>query len=153
MPAYDPMSVERQPTRPLTPVQVYVKPCSRWAADRICSAGNIATRRRALDVKSRDGFRPRGPPEQGLGQKEQQEKMKMIVTAALGLTLLAGVGAVPASAEKTVTLTASEYNRLMERKKGRRYVQRQIEYDADTLPVGTSIWWQQMDREQRGGRR
>jgi hypothetical protein len=79
--------------------------------------------------------------------------MKTIMTAALGLTLLAGAGAVPASAEKTVTLTTSEYNRLMERKKGRRYVQRQIEYDANTLPIGTSIWWQQMDREQRGGRR
>jgi hypothetical protein len=41
----------------------------------------------------------------------------------------------------------------LERKKQRRYVERQIEYDADKLPIGTSIWWQQMDREQRGGRR
>ena len=29
----------------------------------------------------------------------------------------------------------------------------QDEYIADSKPVGTSSWWQQMDREQRGGRR
>lgn len=80
--------------------------------------------------------------------------MKTIMTAVLGLTLVAGAGALPASAD-TVTISASEYNRLLrlERKKHRRYVERQIEYDADKLPIGTSIWWQQMDREQRGGRR
>ena len=27
------------------------------------------------------------------------------------------------------------------------------QYWADTMPIGTSSWWQQMDREQRGGRR
>jgi hypothetical protein len=81
--------------------------------------------------------------------------MKAIITAALGLTLVAGVGALPASAADSVTISASEYNRLMrlERKKQRAYAERQIEYDANTLPLGTSTWWQQMDREQRGGRR
>jgi hypothetical protein len=80
--------------------------------------------------------------------------MKTIMTAVLGLTLVAGAGALPASAD-TVTISTSEYNRLLrlERKKQRRYVERQIEYDADKLPIGTSVWWQQMDREQRGGRR
>ena len=29
----------------------------------------------------------------------------------------------------------------------------QISIDVDGKPVGTSSWWQQMDREQRGGRR
>ena len=81
--------------------------------------------------------------------------MKTIMSATLGLALVAGAGALPASADAGVTISASEYNRLLrqDRKKQRRYVERQIEYDADTLPTGTSIWWQQMDREQRGGRR
>jgi hypothetical protein len=81
--------------------------------------------------------------------------MKTIMTSALGLMLATGAGALSASAADTVTISAGEYNRLMrlERKKQRASVERQIEYDAKTLPLGTPIWWQQMDREQRGGRR
>jgi hypothetical protein len=29
----------------------------------------------------------------------------------------------------------------------------QMQYWADKLPVGSQAWWQQMDREGRGGRR
>jgi hypothetical protein len=81
--------------------------------------------------------------------------MKTIMTAALGLTLAASAGALPAYAGSYDGISASEYKQMLrqERRKQRRYVERQIEYDANTLPVGTSIWWQQMDREQRGGRR
>ena len=81
--------------------------------------------------------------------------MKTIMTGVLGLTLIAGAGALPASAGETVTISASEYNRLLreERRKQREYEQGQVQYDASTLPFGTSTWWQQMDREQRGGRR
>ena len=81
--------------------------------------------------------------------------MKTIMTGVLSLTLIAGAGALPASADDTVTISASEYNRLLreERKKQRGYEQGQAQYDANTLPFGTSTWWQQMDREQRGGRR
>ena len=81
--------------------------------------------------------------------------MKTIMTAALGLGLLVGVGAVPASAGSYDGVSDAEYNRMLrlERKKQRRYVERQIEYDSSRLPIGTSTWWQQMDREQRGGRR
>ena len=85
--------------------------------------------------------------------------MKTIMTAALGLGLglglLVGVGAVPASAGNNDGLSDAEYNRMLrlERKKQRRYVERQIEYDSNRLPIGTGTWWQQMDREQRGGRR
>jgi hypothetical protein len=82
--------------------------------------------------------------------------MKMIMAALAVSTLLAGASA-PASAESYVTIPADEYARLMAEKskqmKWRRYVQRQMVYDADALPIGTGIWWQQMDREQRGGRR
>jgi hypothetical protein len=80
--------------------------------------------------------------------------MKMMMTAVLGLAFLAGIAA-PASADTTVTISAEEYARLLrrEKRKQRRTIPRQIEYDANTLPVGTSDWWKQMDREQRGGRR
>jgi len=83
--------------------------------------------------------------------------MKMIVAALAASTLLAGVSA-PASAESYVTIPSEEYARLQQAEKGkqmkwRRYVERQMVYDADRLPIGTEIWWQQMDREQRGGRR
>jgi hypothetical protein len=82
-------------------------------------------------------------------------KNMTIMSAALGLALLAGAGALPASADDTVTISASEYNRLLreERRKQREYELGQLQYDARTLPFGTSTWWQQMDREQRGGRR
>jgi hypothetical protein len=81
--------------------------------------------------------------------------MKTIMTGVLGLTLIAGAGALPASAEDTVTISTSEYNRLLreERKKERKEAQGPVQYDASSLPFGTSTWWQQMDREQRGGRR
>ena len=85
--------------------------------------------------------------------------MKTIMTAALGLGLglgvLVGADAVPASAGSNDGVSDAEYNRMLrlERKKQRRYVERQIEYDANRLLIGTSTWWQQMDREQRGGRR
>ena len=81
--------------------------------------------------------------------------MKTIMMAVLGLAVVAGAGVVPASAGSYDGLSDAEYNRMLrlERKKQRRYVDRQIEYDSNRLPIGTSTWWQQMDREQRGGRR
>ena len=85
--------------------------------------------------------------------------MKTIM-GALGLAglLLAGA-AVPASADTDelveivrdyVRVPTSEPARDL---KIRRYIPSQIEYQADELPVGSSEWWQQMDRERRGGRR
>ena len=80
--------------------------------------------------------------------------MKTIMSAVLGLTLLAGASAVPASAETYITISAEDYARLLRaKKKQRHYVPRQIEYDANKLPVGSDNWWKQMDREGRGGRR
>ena len=83
--------------------------------------------------------------------------MKTIMQALVALAVLGGIAA-PASAETYVTMSAEAYARLPASEKRkyevvRRHVPRQIEYDASTLPTGTGIWWQQMDREQRGGRR
>ena len=83
--------------------------------------------------------------------------MKMIMAALTASALLAGFAA-PASAAPEMIFVGSEYMQApsaaaIKRVKMRRYVERQIEYDANKLPVGTGIWWQQMDREGRGGRR
>lgn len=85
--------------------------------------------------------------------------MKTILGALAAATLLAGL-AVPASAEAvddTVTIPSAEYVRLLRAQRAkemwRRQVERQIEYDSTRLRIGTDAWWQQMDREQRGGRR
>ena len=83
--------------------------------------------------------------------------MKMIMAALTASALLAGFAA-PASAGTEMTVVGSEYMQApsaaaIKRVKARRYVYRQIEYDANRLPFGTSVWWQQMDREGRGGRR
>ena len=85
--------------------------------------------------------------------------MKTIM-GALGLAglLLAGA-AVPASADTDdVVEIMREYvqpprSDLTSEIKIRRFIPEQIEYQADELPVGSSEWWQQMDRERRGGRR
>ena len=83
--------------------------------------------------------------------------MKLIMSALAASVLLAGAAA-PASAETDVTEIVREYVKVpnSEQTRGvklRRYVPEQIEYQAEKLPVGTNVWWQQMDREQRGGRR
>ncbi len=88
--------------------------------------------------------------------------MKAIIAALTAASVIAGTTA-PASAGpsseatqgyevKTQYVTKKRYKkRYYRRSGGRVYYQQQ--YWADKLPVGTSSWWQQMDREQRGGRR
>jgi hypothetical protein len=88
---------------------------------------------------------------------ETEIEMKMIMAALTTAGLFAGI-AVPASAAPEMTIVEGEYMQApsaaaIKRVKMRRYVSRQIEYDANKLPVGTGIWWEQMDREGRGGRR
>ncbi len=64
---------------------------------------------------------------------------------ASGNTGTAMVAAAPADGYQ-----AYEVKHRYVKKKYRYY---RYPYWADKLPVGTSAWWQQMDREQRGGRR
>ena len=84
--------------------------------------------------------------------------MKTIMGALAASLLLAGAAA-PANADtdelvevvrEYVQVPSSELTREV---KIRRYLPEQIEYQTDKLPVGSSEWWQQMDRERRGGRR
>jgi hypothetical protein len=87
-----------------------------------------------------------------------ETKMKTIMGALAASLLLVGAAA-PASADtdelveivrEYVRVPTSESTRDV---KIRRYIPEQMEYQADKLPVGSSEWWQQMDRERRGGRR
>ena len=85
--------------------------------------------------------------------------MRLMMAALTASAMLAGLGS-PASAEPGITVWLSDsyvklgYPAQAKPPKGRRlYAAPQIEYQADGLPVGTGTWWQQMDREQRGGRR
>ena len=83
--------------------------------------------------------------------------MKMIMSAAAAAMLLAGLAA-PASADKRVRSIVEEYVQVPSAEIGsyvklRRLAPRRKELIADTLEPGTSEWWRQMDREQRGGRR
>jgi ABC-type proline/glycine betaine transport system substrate-binding protein len=86
-----------------------------------------------------------------------ETKMKTIMGALAAGLLLAGTAA-PASADTEELIeVVREYVRVPTseptRDVIRRYLPEQIEYQADKLPVGSSEWWQQMDRERRGGRR
>jgi hypothetical protein len=84
--------------------------------------------------------------------------MKTIMGALAAGLLLAGT-AVPANADtEELVEIVREYVRVPTSEptrdvKIRRDIPEQIEYQADKLPVGSSEWWQQMDRERRGGRR
>jgi hypothetical protein len=85
-----------------------------------------------------------------------ETKMKTIMGALAASLLLA---ATPARADTDELVEmVREYVRVptsepTREAKIRRYIPEQIEYQADKLPVGSSEWWQQMDRERRGGRR
>jgi hypothetical protein len=85
-----------------------------------------------------------------------ETEMKMIMSALAASVLLA-VAAAPAGAEEVsdivrqyVNTSGVENGKYV---KVRKYVPRQPVYIADDLEVGSKEWWQQMDRERRGGRR
>ena len=84
--------------------------------------------------------------------------MKTIMGALAASLLLAGAAA-PANADtEELVEVVRDYVRVPTSESTRgvklpRTIPKQIEYQADELPVGSSEWWQQMDRERRGGRR
>ncbi len=78
--------------------------------------------------------------------------MKAIVCGVLGLSLLAGVSA-PADAASG----ARKYRHAKPQvqSQGYRAIRPRDDYHehiADKLPFGSSRWWEQMNRERRGGR-
>ena len=95
--------------------------------------------------------------------------MKAIIVALTAGSVLAGVAA-PASAgpssegyQRQGYEVKSGYVRKKHKKRHYRQVSNyqytrrsssdQPQYWAEKLPYGSQIWWQQMDREGRGGRR
>jgi uncharacterized protein YxeA len=78
--------------------------------------------------------------------------MKVIVAGLTALAVFAGASATVASAAPADGYRAYEVKHRYVKKKRYTTTGRK-QYWADTLPIGTSAWWRQMDREQRGGRR
>ena len=79
--------------------------------------------------------------------------MKAAISAAMGLSLVAGFAA-PADAG-----TRAKKHRYHATQGGQYQTYRRVpdagdyyEHIADKLPFGSSIWWEQMMRERRGGR-
>ena len=88
--------------------------------------------------------------------------MKVIIAALTAVSVLAGA-TLPASAgPSSEGMQAYEVKTAYKKKRyKKRYYRRSysdgsghyVQYWVDKLPIGTSTWWQQMDRESRGGRR
>ncbi len=79
--------------------------------------------------------------------------MKAVIAGAIGLSLFAGFAG-PADAgtrakkHKYYAKQDSQYSTYRRAQDGDTY----YEHLADKLPTGSSIWWDQMVRERRGGR-
>lgn len=79
--------------------------------------------------------------------------VKTVIAGAIGLSLLAGFAS-PADAgarakkHKDYAKQDGQYSTYRRVQDGDTY----YEHLADKLPIGSSIWWDQMVRERRGGR-
>lgn len=82
--------------------------------------------------------------------------MKTVVAAAAGLALLAGLaGPADAGARSKKPRAHANSHAGEASRPARPRAQEQdsyYEHIADKLPIGSSIWWDQMMRERRGGR-
>ena len=81
--------------------------------------------------------------------------MKVIIAALTAVAVLAGVSASANAASSGEGYQAYEVkHRYVKKKYKKRHYRhhRQMEYLADKLPTGSQVWWNQMDREGRGGR-
>ena len=87
--------------------------------------------------------------------------MKVIIAALTAASVIAGTAA-SANAEPSSEATQryqgyQAYEVKTQYTTKKRYKKRRIHYQqqywADKLPYGSQAWWQQMDREGRGGRR
>ena len=79
--------------------------------------------------------------------------MKLTIAALTAVAVFAGTpafaGAAPVDGARAFEV---KHRYVKKKKKYRSYYYRQ-QYWADKLPVGSQAWWEQMDREDRGGRR
>ena len=78
--------------------------------------------------------------------------MRSLFCALLALSLIAGVAGLagPAAAAEGYTKKKAQAKKHW-RKPREPEAGAWIERDADKLPYGTRTWWEQMDREGRGG--
>jgi hypothetical protein len=82
--------------------------------------------------------------------------MKVIIAALTAVSVLAGATAPAGAGPSSEATQAYEVKTRYVKKKYKKRRYRDgyyIQYWADKLPTGSSVWWQQMDREGRGGRR
>jgi hypothetical protein len=87
--------------------------------------------------------------------------MKSIIAALTAVSVLAGAAAPAGAGTLSEGYQAYEvkHRYVKKRYKKRHYRHQgtrlyyQPQYWADKLPTGSPTWWQQMDREGRGGRR
>jgi hypothetical protein len=81
--------------------------------------------------------------------------MKVVIAALTAAAVLAGVSAPAAAASPEVGYRAYEvkHRHVKKKYKKRRHGHYYHQYWAERLPYGSTAWWQQMDREGRGGRR
>jgi hypothetical protein len=79
--------------------------------------------------------------------------MKTAIATAIGLSLLAGLAG-PADAGPRAKKYKSQVGQDSRASTNKRIDYRDTYYEhlADKLPFGSSIWWEQMMRERRGGR-
>jgi hypothetical protein len=75
--------------------------------------------------------------------------MKRLLCALVALSLVGGLAGPVAAADGYTKKKANKKKRAA--KKRESSAGTYIERDADKLPYGTWTWWEQMDREGRGG--
>jgi hypothetical protein len=79
--------------------------------------------------------------------------MKSALVAVIGVSLLAGLAGPADAGPRTKKYKAySGQESRSSRQKPAQDPDGYYEHLADKLPIGTSIWWEQMMRERRGGR-
>ena len=81
--------------------------------------------------------------------------MKVVIAALTAVSVLAGAAGPASAGPSSEGIQAYEVKTRYVKKYKKRHYRNgyYVQYWADKLPTGSSVWWQQMDREGRGGRR
>jgi Ni/Co efflux regulator RcnB len=78
--------------------------------------------------------------------------MKILIATGLACALVA-TSMAPAAAAATARYVTQRHSAVSLVGDRRSSWRSDRDWDSDQSPVGSSSWWQQMDRDQRGGRR